>query len=440
MVLATLWRAFGSPQQLFMVLLVSAAVLIAVEFRNIPARLRNTSLGLFALSILLLPFARAPLDAIQRGVFVSGLLLSLMAGVMLLARCALDSAQVKTVGAHLRSLRPSRRYLSFNLASQLFSGLLGLAGANILLIMAAPEQEPKSPLRTTTIIAVTRGFSAAAFWSPVFGNMAILLALYPSLSWIEVFPLGAGLALLTLMIGACTTGLSKDEAAAASASAGPTGGLVAAAAPVLAVMFGFLGIVLAASTVLGISITAGIVLVAPLVALLLNIAQSEPGVRVAMGVQRLEQAARLQFPRLASEVILFTAAGCAGSIMASAFPLQWVEGIGQALGVSPFFGVGFLMLTLVALALAGIHPVLTAFFLASTFTPEVLDLPALPHMLSILSAWGLCASVTPYSVLTITASRYSGTSLYHISLGKNGLFALIAGALIWLALGLVALS
>ena len=83
------------------------------------------------------------------------------------------------------------------------------------------------------------------------------------------------------------------------------------------------------------------------------------------------------------------------------------------------------MLAIMGIALAGIHPVLTTVFLASTLSPAVLNLPPLTHMAALLTGWGLSATLTPFSVLSLTAARYAGTSLYQISIGRNWLFVLI---------------
>jgi hypothetical protein len=69
--------------------------------------------------------------------------------------------------------------------------------------------------------------------------------------------------------------------------------------------------------------------------------------------------------------------------------------------------------------------VLSAVFLASSLTPQALDLPPITHMAAILAGWGISTSVTPFSVLSLTASRYAEVGLYDISLGRNWRFALV---------------
>lgn len=434
---STLWRAFGGPPTLFVALVIAAGLLIASQYRSIPSNLRNTSLILFALSLLLLPFAKSPLLAIQRGVFVSGLLLALMASVILLARCALRVRQVHIVGENLRAQRPARRYLSFTVASQLFSTTLSLAGANIMFVMAAPENETRRD--TASIVAITRGFTAAAFWSPMFGNMAILLALYPALHWIEVFPLGFAAAQLTVLIGMLMHRRAKHHFPETAADAMPHPELKVAAVSLLTAMLVFLGTILATSSALNIGITASIVLLGPLFALVLNSAMATGRQRIAQGIRQLYDDAQ-QFPRLSSEALLFAAAGCAGTIMADAFPAAWVQWIGSVFGSIPLLGIGFLMFSIMGLALAGIHPVLSAVFMASTITPQVLALPPLAHCAAILIGWGLSASLTPYSVLVLTASRYSDATPYQLSVAKNWSFALINSLLLCLMLTIVVLA
>ncbi|HEY0845558.1 MAG TPA: hypothetical protein VGE12_09325 [Noviherbaspirillum sp.] len=433
----TIWRSFGGPPSLFAAMIAATAVLVAVEFRNIPSNLRTTSLILLTLSVLLLPFARSPLVAIQRGVFISCLLIALMASVMLLARCALRSRVVHVIGSNLRAQRPGRRYGSFTFAGQLFSGMLGMAGANIVMVMAAPPGEPHGERKTSAIVAIMRGFSAASFWSPMFGNMAILLTLYPTLRWSEVFPVGVAVAQLTLIVGILIH-RSEMQRGGAHVEEAPPSGMAAAAIPLLGAMLAFLAIVLTASRLLGISTTAAIVLLGPWVAVALNIGMSHRGRRLKEGLRRLRED-MLRFPGLASEAILFIAAGCAGSVMGDAFPASWVAAIGASLGNHPAFGVAFLMFGIMGVALCGIHPVLTAVFLASTITPEVLGLPPLLHVSAILTGWGLSASLTPFSVLSLTASRYAGDSLYRISMARNAVFALVNSSLACVVLTAVAL-
>jgi hypothetical protein len=420
----TLARAFGAPSWLFMLAGAAALALVASGYALINPRLRNTSFLLFVIAAMMLPFARAPVAALERGVFIAALLISVTSSVMLIARCAMQSHRIGFIGAGLRERQGARRYLSFALASQFFSGILGLAGANLMYIMAAPSTEGRSESRTATVVAVGRGFAAASCWSPVFGNMAILLALYPTLSWAEVFPVGLALGQVTIVVGALMNlaALAKLPPAP-PASLTPMSTLLRSSLPLMISLLALLGLIIAASWLLHIVISAAIVLLAPFVSLLFNAATGRAGHRIADAVTGLGRAME-NFGALASEALLFMAAGCAGSVLADAIPASWIAAIGAALSGHQFFGLAFLVGAIIAISLAGVHPVLSAVFLASSLPPPVLGLPPLTHMAAILAGWGLSANMTPFSVVSLTASRYAGIGPGEVSFGRNWRFAL----------------
>jgi hypothetical protein len=431
-VAATMWRSLGGSQWLFVPTLAATVALIAVELRHIPRNLRHTALVLVAASVPLLFFARDPLDAVGRGVLVGGLFVSLMAAVALLGVSATRHPRVGALRLYLRAQPPGRRYLGFSLASQFFSSMLSLAAANILFMMASSYGRGES---TTLVVAVTRGFIAAIMWSPMFGNMAILLALYPSLQWTEVFPLGFLMGQATVLIGFMLYRPAKDSASEDGEIA--PGGATRAVAPLIAVPAAFLGSVIATSSLLGLGTTATIVLLTPVAAWLLNASMAEGRSRLASGARRLGSDLR-RLPSLASEATLLMSAGCAGTIMASAFPERWARQIGEALNGSTAAGIAALMTSLILFSLVGVHPVLSAVFLASAFTPALLGLPPLVHFCALIAGWGVATVVTPFSMLSMMASRYSGIAPFQLSLGENWRFTIACTATFTVVLAAVA--
>jgi hypothetical protein len=441
LVAATLFRAFGGPGWLYLATLAALSMLIVSGFSNINQKLRNTATVLLIAGVAVFPFARDPVVALQRGVFIAGMLVALTSSVLLIARCAVQSHRIQMIGGALRERQGRARMLSFGFASQFFSGILGLAGANLMFVMAAPPNESKSAVRTAGVVSVVRGFAAASCWSPVFGNMAILLALYPTLHWAEVFPVGLAVGQITLIVGllmmrkvqgADKAAISANDAGTGNSAAGmPTSlkDLIAMSLPVMLVLLSFLGVVLLISKTLHIIISAAIIMMGPIVSLVFHAGSGSGGERFRKGVRGLTESMRL-YPALASEAMLFLSAGLAGSLMADAFPAQWVTSISSLLGGYPFWGLAFLVFGIMLAAIAGIHPMLSAVFLASTMTPEVLGLPPITHMAAILAGWGLSASVTPFSVVSLTASRYAGIGLYDISLRRNSGYALCSAVLV----------
>lgn len=429
-------RAFGGPSYLAAFLFIAASVLVVAGYHTVPVRLRRTALFLFVFTLVLLPFATEPIAALQRGIFISGLLLAMISSVLLIAQCALRSPRVQQVGATLRAQAPQHRYPAFSVASHIFSGMLGMAGAHIMLVMAAPAQEANSEDKTDRVIAVTRAFGLAGFWSPIFGNMVTMLALYPGLTWAEVFPVGFFLAITALIVGAALNArdtkrnprpIPPDQIVRSVRD------LLLDGLPMLIPLGAFMALLLFTSKTLGIVTSAAVVLLAPITALTLHWAMGESGKRWQNVKTNIGESAN-SYPRVASEALVFMAAGCAGSIMAAAFPDSWAQAVASIAGVHSFVALMFLILVMLAFSLAGVHAVLTSVFLASTFTPALLHIPDLPHMAAILTGWCLSAIVTPYSVLSLTASRYSGNTLYQISVGRNWQFALISAVFSCVAL------
>src|SRR5690606_31141036 len=142
-----------------------------------------------------------------------------------------------------------------------------------------------------------------------------------------------------------------------------------------------------------------------------------------------------QLPSQASEITLFMAAGCGGTVLASAIPPAWAAAAGTVLAVHPLLALLALMLCVLALALIGVHPVLSAVLVASAFPPALVHLPLLPHLCAVLVGWALAGAVSPFSIANLMASRYAGVSVQAISLRANSLFSLLCLALAVAVLG-----
>ncbi len=424
---ASVAHALGGPDALAAVVLAAAVALIASQFTRIPLNIRITCALLFALAALLTPLVAAPLDALVRGSFIAGVLVALLAAVQLLARSALRTRPVQQIGDALLTQPATRRYLAFTVAGQAMAAMLSLAGSNVLFAIAA-RSPVQGAARLAMFSAITRGFSAAIFWSPIFGNMAILLALYPSLHWVDVFLPGFALAQLSVLVGLLLDRHRRKHAPAEAAPQAP----VPAASPLAARMLGrtallaalLVAALAALSMALSVSITVAIVVIGPLAAFALTALRlPAPGRLHAAWRQMAHDASHL--PATASEALLFLTAGIAGTMIAAAVPATWIAALGHLVAGLPIAGFLLVMLMVVGLSTVGVHPVLAGIFVANAFTPQALGLPALPHFCAVLTGWGLAASATPFSILNLTASRHAGFDTTTLSVRANGLFTAI---------------
>jgi hypothetical protein len=59
-------------------------------------------------------------------------------------------------------------------------------------------------------------------------------------------------------------------------------------------------------------------------------------------------------------------------------------------------------------------------------------------MAAILAGWGLSANMTPFSVISLTASRYAGIGPGEVSFGRNWRFAMTNAVVICCVLSIFA--
>jgi len=415
-----------------------AAVFLAIEHRRIPRGIRRISVVLGCISVLIIVLTPVPWESLRRGVAIGSLLASLISAVTLLARASVRSEGSRVLATHLLGRGVRTRCASFALACQVFGGLLGLAGVSMLLDMAA-QVDPADTERLPLFAAIMRSFSAATLWSPMFSNVSILLALYPGMTWFSMLPLCIGLAAATVMLGLLMDYWRlRKHAGAARKVAGDAGPLVRALMPMVASMGGFLLLVVVLAWWLRMPVAGAIVMMVPFAALGVNVLQAGRGpARVRRGWQELrEDYGRL--PMLAGEVTLFMAAGCGGTVIASAVPVEFTQAIAQVVAHSPVLACLALMTSVVLMSFMAVHPVLSVVLIATAFPPALLQLPVLPHLLSMLVGWSVSGCVSPFSMLSLMAARYAGVSVYTVSVRANHVFALLCMGTAAIALGLLA--
>lgn len=417
----------------------AAGAFLVLERERIPPGIRRVCIVLGTISVLLVALTHVPLESLRRGVAIGSLMASLISSVTLLARAALRSEGSRAVATHLLARRVRTRCASFALACQLFGGLLGLAGVNMLLEMAS-RGDAGDAERLPVFAAIMRSFSAATLWSPMFSNVSILLALYPGLSWFTLLPLCMALAASTVTVGLVMDYVrlrKHEDVPAAAAASEDTARLLRAVLPMLAAMCGFLALVLAVSWLLHIAVAGAIVMLVPLAALGVNTLQGRRGparVRRAFGELKADYQ---RLPLLAGEVALFMAAGCGGTVIASAVPPEWTQAIAHLVSHSATLACLALMSSVVLLSFMAVHPVLSVVLVATCFPPGLVGLPVVPHLLAIMVGWSVSGTVSPFSMLSLMASRYAGVSVYAVSVRANHLFAVLCMGIAAVALGIV---
>lgn len=402
-----------------------ALTLVLLECRRVPRSIWLSVCALLAVSFLLLFVIDEPSRALVKGLSIGSIFAALVASVSMLGKSALRTQAATQISGFLDKANVRNQYFTYSATSQLFSGMLNLAGTNVLFAMAASKCRTGSPVNRSTFGAIARGFSAATFWSPMFGNMSVMLALYPSLAWGDVLWLGFVLAQVTLLTGMVLYRVSLRHAVSDVARTVPRTRLqLDVLFRLLAVLTVYIACLFLVSDGLQTSITNAIIFTAPLVSLLINVYVIQGSQKLRRGLQTtLNDAGSLS--RLTPEILIFLTAGVVGTVLAQAVPDAWIELVSNTLSGHVWIGLSTLMLAIMIFSLIGLHPILSAVMLASSLTPSAMGLSDIAHFGAILMGWGIAASLTPFSVLNITASHLSGIPLYAISIQENWLFSVV---------------
>lgn len=435
---------FGWSNHVSLGLLAAAcAVYLIQQWGHAAIGVRRTSMVLVLLTMALLPVIEAPGAALERGVRIGGLIASLLVTVNVLSRAALRVNRVRLVVSSLYAMPRQQRPLGLGVAAQFFGGLLGLAGLAMMMEMAARRDVVSEPDKIADFSAISRGYAALSLWSPMYSNMSIVLALYPGARWTGVLPYALAIAAGFIALGSLLDRLQRSihksahETREICASA-PWDDLLRPALPVLLAMVGFVGFMVAVSQGLNVPISAVIISSAPVAAWFLHLRLASPGSdRCAESVRVLVRDFT-GFGAMAGEVMMFLASGCAGTVMGAAIPAAWTTAAAQIVGGSPYIASLLITSAIILLSGTAIHPMLSAVLVGSSLSPVLLGLPVATHLCAVLVGWGLAIIVSPYSVLSLMASRFSGIPLLVISLRANLLFVLLGVGGSALLLGLTA--
>lgn len=406
------------------------ALFIAAEFRLAPLGIRRTAAVLVVITLALLPQLDEPLAALERGIRIGGLISSLLLAIALLSRAALRVARVREVVGALFKVPADRRFAALTVASQFFGGFLGLAGITMMMEMASQVPMDSQDEKLACYGAISRGYAAANLWSPMYSNVSILLAITPGLLWTTVFPAALLVALASLLLGlGLNRWVTRHDAKA------PPGGLsfyalARPAWPIIVCMVLFLVIAVGASRTANVPVAAGIIVLAPIAAWGLNVALAG----LAQGGRQL-RADLGGLRSVVGEVMLFLASGCAGTVIANAMPTAWTAFIAAGLVSLPILACLFLTASVIVLSCTSVHPMLSGIVVATAFSASALALNPTVHVLAVLVGLGLAVIMTPFSVVSLMASRFSGVPLLTISVRANLGYAVLCAIFSSLILG-----
>ena len=251
-------------------------------------------------------------------------------------------------------------------------------------------------LDSRQVRVLTRGFSAAAFWSPFFAAMAAALTFAPQANIGTLVGVGlplAGLSLLITYLDISREGADDFRGYPMHYGSLWLPGLLAGA------------VVAAHLYAPDLSVLGLISLLAPLVTLGYLMVRGS-GVWLPVGRHVVSG-----LPRMGNELALFLAAGVMAAGLSSAF-----GGPGDWLPFAHFGGLQavLVLLLMVAVSIPGVHPVISIAAVATLLKPLHPD----PNLLALtfLSAWAIGVSTSPLSGLNLAIQGAYGVSARNLFL------------------------
>lgn len=410
------------------------------ERRRISPAIQRVCAALWVACGLMWFIAPDPWASVQRGLGLGAMLAALVISVSFLGTASARIGGVREVGDRLMALPPRRRYLGFATVGQLFGGMLGLAGVQMMMKMAAAATPDPDATRVSSMLAVTRGFAATTLWSPMFSNLAVMLTLYPTLGLLQVWPVALAIAAAMSLLGLLLERRRLPPTGGAARTGAPARQLLRTLAPFLLPMGGYFALVLVASSLLAVPVAAVIIVMVPLAAIVVGMLTS-PGGRRLTAVRSDIAVSLRDMPRVSGEVLIFLSSASTGMLLAETVPPGWVASVGAALSTQPVLACLALTTSVVAVALSGVHPLLWAVFMATAAAPQVVGLPPVVHLSAVLVGWAVSSTLSPVSLTSLMASRLAGRPSRELSLQANGVFApatvllsaLLLGGIAWWA-------
>ncbi|MCC5881571.1 MAG: hypothetical protein JJU25_02900 [Halomonas sp.] len=380
-------------------------------WRDIPRRTRwqAGALVFIGLSLLLIASWRysAPVDwpAVTSG---NTYVVAMLVGVSFIALIGNRSGSSSPLGQPITGRRGSAGTW---LGVHLLGTILNLS----TVFMIGDRLARRAPLTTPQLLALNRGLSSAALWSPFFASMGVVMTLAPEMEYSRILAVGLPLALLS---GALTTlELSRrfDLTEVAGFSLSPRSLLMPVAMAALVMLFHF-----QLTPTLG--IVSIITFLLPAVALASNLPS---GPRWTL--RRVRQHTLIRLPAMRGEIALFLSAGLLtlglSTLVAAATGSEWTlfARFGPAQAVISF-------LVIVVSAVIGLHPIIGVSVLAST-----LDLVGHEQTLfafTALASWAVGTSVGPLSGINLSLQGRYGISGYRMMRHNLGYATVLSGLVI----------
>jgi DcuC family C4-dicarboxylate transporter len=327
-------------------------------------------------------------------------------------------------------------YLFSSSLTYLLSIILNVG--SVFIVYNLTNAEKKSNIKPSVIRALLRGYPLSIYWSPYFVSVALIISYFP-ISWLQIFLVGALLSLVNLFIGYYIETAHNKK--------GNNDSLINKEEKSLD-LDGYQYNVKKVKELLliGVSLTFFILLLERLTHIkIITLVPLLAILSVFLWTLYLRKVSKLKLefknyfmsdlPRMKNEMALFISAGFFGESIFQAGLSDHIISLIQYLGITHAYELSlFLYVSVILLSFIGIHP----FVSVTTFSISFIGTDLLVRnewiiAISLLSAWPITTTTSPFSGLVLYMSSLTSQSPFKVGLKQNwrhALFVSISSLLI----------
>ena len=340
---------------------------ILLEFRRVPTPQKISATVLIILAVVVAGLTGQWDAIILEGISRARIFLILFFAIAWLQFPVKESPSLNAVRSNIVSRPPGRRYLFLTSGVHILGSVLNLAGLSLLTTIV--ERQKLLSEKSRLSVALMQGFTTASCWSPFYIGMIVVLISIPSVTWLELAPAGAVMAVCALMAGwaydrmllrASRTGRVPDQPS-------PVSGRNLATA--VFILCSLVGLAMIMVELTGTNIPVTLSIMGPVYALIWY------GSLHSARESRMKRYRLLSFNVVRSlssyrnEVLLFAAANMFGAGMAAVLPSGDMSAALNDLVPWPDVKIILLMVTFLVASAAGLHPIIVVISVSAVFPP-----------------------------------------------------------------------
>ena len=427
------WFFFTSLQMVSAFVMLCIVPIVMLNGSNV-ARL-FILLGLIC-SFVTYMIVDSPESVIWAGVKRAMFFQAFMTAIFTLQEATLQSSTLRNIGNYLLN-QPLKRRSAMILLGTNFLAIMMNIGSLVLIGSIANNKSVKTANKQREkqiALATTRGFSPTSLWSPLALPPVFLSSFYPDISTSMLMLYGFGISILLLILSYIVMlfelNILKSKQPELFHSNHkplfPTQSLGSLLAIVIAI-FGTIQLVV---HLLEIKVSTAVILVIPAISILWLLFQCRWNLHDFL-IKPAKNIISIRLPQQAAETSILVSAAFMSPMILALMPYDFMALYINTDTISPSLFLTILFVGIIGFGAIGFSPIITiTIAIAITGDPQNFGIDPLYFGLVLLTAWSLCAQLSPFTASTLVVARMFNTTPNNLVFKWNGMFFAISISII----------